>query len=820
MKAGTAWLRAGAMCLLMLVVLPLAVLAEDAQSVEELLFGPEIVGPLPEEDVRAVLEKHPDDAALHYAASWYLRGDEGKRALARAIELDPSFEVVAVAQETYRCWGRDESLLRRFAELDPDNALPHYLLSSHALSTKGDPAARLAHLEAALSKPHFRSYHDRDLTAKFALLEKVGANPLRKMALWSSQLLPYLPVTRNGARRIIERGDEKLAGGDSAGALADYRLATRAAGHLLQDEPRLLISKMVARSILVIVERERVALYEQTGQPVELAEATLRLDTFKALRPVAPAEGLTQQLIPLVLLQERQVRWPADELQRALGHSQEFARSAERARGAIREYLASPRYRYAVDTLLRIRLEEGEEGAWQRLWPNGDSGPLGERFGKVAAAVAQLEEAYGNFRGKSARAESYEVAAAGTLRALAAAQSTFVARCIVDQDGDGAGEYGYLQELAGGVIPRTRKVALAPGEVFSSVFGTTDKHGVVHNIGYCYVLFLPTGAGPAARESDGAVPRAKWEDANRQETRWIAYAWPQEHGVTGTLAFAINQQCEVYVCENADGRYSGPEKAPAPGAALAPNEGLERNLDSGFPGPGQKGSDGLEWVRGDRFFPPRRPRRVEHRRRPETIRGMNIYETAAAGTLRSLAAAQATFVARCIVDQDRDGAGEYGYFQELGGGAVPRSRVAALAPGEVFSQSMAKVDARGVAKKSGYCYIIYLPTASGPAVMESASAVPVTEAANANAQEVRWLAYAWPEHFASTGTHCFAVNQEMRVYISNNADGRYNGPENPPKPGAALVPNAGKEQNLGSIFPDADTPASDGQHWIRVEFPR
>ncbi|MCK4298629.1 MAG: hypothetical protein KAX80_03805, partial [Planctomycetes bacterium] len=199
---------------------------EAVESVEELLFGPEIVGPLAEEDVRAVLEKHPDDAALHYAASWYLPGDQGKRALARAIELDPSFEVVALAQETYRSWAREAPLLQRFAELDPDNALPHYLLSGHALSTKRDPVARLAHLETALSKPYFRSYHDRDVTAKFALLDEIGANPSRKMSLYSSMLLPYLSVVRNGARSIVERGKKRLAAGDAAGALADYRLAT------------------------------------------------------------------------------------------------------------------------------------------------------------------------------------------------------------------------------------------------------------------------------------------------------------------------------------------------------------------------------------------------------------------------------------------------------------------------------------------------------------------------------------------------------------------------------------------------------------------
>ncbi len=514
------------------------------------------------------------------------------------------------------------------------------------------------------------------------------------------------------------------------------------------------------------------------------------------------------------------MQWPADELQRALESSPDFARVVQNARETMQQYLASPAYREVVDLFLTTALDKGEEAALEKVWPYYDSGPLSRPFEKVKAAVQELEEAYPSVLRKTSVIASFELAAAGTLRSLAAAQSTFVARCIVDQDGDGAGEYGYFQELAGGVAPRTRKVALAPGEMFSAVFGRTDKYGLVKKNGYCYVLYLPTAAGPATRERDGAVPHTDVKNGNPQETRWIAYAWPEEFGVTGQRAFAINQQAEVYMCENADGRYNGPEKMPKPGAALAPNEGREQNLDSGFPGPGARGSDGQEWVLAGSLQPPRQPRQVERRRGAEIIRGMNVYETAAAGTLRSLSAAQATFVARCIVDQDGDGAGEYGYFQELGGGVVPRSRVAALAPGEVFSQSMSRADAGGVVKKSGYCYVIYLPTATGPAVTESAGSVPAADQRKANAQETRWIAYAWPQHFASTGTHCFVVNQHTKVYVCDNADGRYNGPENAPKPGAALNPQAPSPENLDAGFPDPSSPASDGQHWVQVEFPR
>jgi len=201
------------------------------------------------------------------------------------------------------------------------------------------------------------------------------------------------------------------------------------------------------------------------------------------------------------------------------------------------------------------------------------------------------------------------------------------------------------------------------------------------------------------------------------------------------------------------------------------------------------------------------------------------YETAAAGTLRSLAAAQSTFVSRCIVDQDGDGAGEYGFLQELAGAVAPRGRAAALAPGEVFSAAMGNVNANGVASKSGYAYIVYLPTASGTATTESAGSVPAANAANANVQETRWVAYAWPMDYGSTGYRCFAVNQQAEVYQASNeqaantpyynGDGTGSGDSIPP-PGAAYVANGGLEANLDSAFPAPGTAASDGQNWSQA----
>jgi len=208
----------------------------------------------------------------------------------------------------------------------------------------------------------------------------------------------------------------------------------------------------------------------------------------------------------------------------------------------------------------------------------------------------------------------HETAAAGTLRSLAAAQTTFVVRCFVDQDGDGAGEYGCLRELCGSAIVRGRSRTLAPGEMFPGAMGKVNKLGIVTKTGYCYIVYLPTNAGPAISGDAGAGPVADPLNADAQETRWCAYAWPKEYGVTGRRVFVINQQAEVNVASNQrpDGKplYSGDgtnagDVIPKPGAALVPSDGREQDLDGDLIPAGarfqstvvssHRGSDGQEW---------------------------------------------------------------------------------------------------------------------------------------------------------------------------------------------------------------------------------
>ncbi len=212
---------------------------------------------------------------------------------------------------------------------------------------------------------------------------------------------------------------------------------------------------------------------------------------------------------------------------------------------------------------------------------------------------------------------------------------------------------------------------------------------------------------------------------------------------------------------------------------------------------------------------------------PQLLRSrISSNETAAIGTLTTLRTVQAQFQQAIVVDQNSNGIGEYGLFQELSGAEVPRGGINARTPGEFISQELGAVDANGIASKAGYHFLIFLPTDGvGPAVSEGDLTVPlpnVEVAADADEQEVRWCCYAWPISRTETGNRVFCVNQTGTVYQSSNeaATQLYSGTTTMPAVDAAFILVAGNPpiDNLGGRFPRlgvAETGA-DGGTWVPV----
>lgn len=138
------------------------------------------------------------------------------------------------------------------------------------------------------------------------------------------------------------------------------------------------------------------------------------------------------------------------------------------------------------------------------------------------------------------------------------------------------------------------------------------------------------------------------------------------------------------------------------------------------------------------------------------------------GTLKSLSTSQAQFQQEALVDQDGDGAGEYGLFQELCG-TVPCRQSGIVADPTFMSASFGTTaaGAGGVASKSGYAFLIYLPDAAGAPHPEKNVLARGAVAADADAQERIWVAYAWPAH-PDAGTYAYVVNQEGRIFRSED----------------------------------------------------
>ncbi|GEM_PF-2571109 len=158
--------------------------------------------------------------------------------------------------------------------------------------------------------------------------------------------------------------------------------------------------------------------------------------------------------------------------------------------------------------------------------------------------------------------------AMGSLKAISTGQVMFMSDGLVDQNGNGRGEFGFLSEL-GGAAPCRKSGTQVESEFYiPAVLGKVDAHGVAKKNGYCFKVYLPDGRGGAVEETDREVPRVGREGARMQERAFIVYAWPEEPGKTGLRMFAIDPQGMIFAKDCAD-------EASAPSGSPAWNEAVE-----------------------------------------------------------------------------------------------------------------------------------------------------------------------------------------------------------------------------------------------------
>ncbi|MFQ5503834.1 MAG: DUF2950 family protein [Planctomycetota bacterium] len=201
----------------------------------------------------------------------------------------------------------------------------------------------------------------------------------------------------------------------------------------------------------------------------------------------------------------------------------------------------------------------------------------------------------------AARINANESAAIATLKNLSSSQAQVQASGTIDANGNGAGEYGFFQELSGS---RNVKAAsggdIADGEssvrvtppVLSGAFGALDSNGRILRSGYYFMMMLP-GAGATPVPEPALTANYTLVSAAQAEVLWAAFAWPSSFGNSGKRTFFINQAGDVLQTANATQRYSGTTTVPAFTGVLV--AGASNRMDSTLAVNGT-GQDGGRWT--------------------------------------------------------------------------------------------------------------------------------------------------------------------------------------------------------------------------------
>ena len=184
---------------------------------------------------------------------------------------------------------------------------------------------------------------------------------------------------------------------------------------------------------------------------------------------------------------------------------------------------------------------------------------------------------------------------------------------------------------------------------------------------------------------------------------------------------------------------------------------------------------------------------------------LNSNETAAIATMRTLISAQAQFQATARADVNNNGVGEYGYFAEMSGGIGVRGG-AVLSP-PVLSPAFRNADNYGVVSRSGYFYILALPSSTGTPIPPSN-----VNLVDPDLAETTWACYAWPVSYGNTGNRTFFVNQGGDIVTTD--DPSYSGPDpsGAPMPANAAFLGAGGATTITGRLATGAT-GRDGNFW-------
>jgi len=159
------------------------------------------------------------------------------------------------------------------------------------------------------------------------------------------------------------------------------------------------------------------------------------------------------------------------------------------------------------------------------------------------------------------RARAHEAAVIQALRNLSSAEELVRTRAVLDLDGNGVPEYGFLGEVTGLTPLRGSGDLLSP--VSRIGFVDVDADGLSTQKGYLFRLYLPDAGGVGVPETATTVGTV---DPILASSYYTVLAWPQIYGSSGQRTFFLNQSGEIVATVAPD--YSGKSSMPPANAAL------------------------------------------------------------------------------------------------------------------------------------------------------------------------------------------------------------------------------------------------------------
>lgn len=210
----------------------------------------------------------------------------------------------------------------------------------------------------------------------------------------------------------------------------------------------------------------------------------------------------------------------------------------------------------------------------------------------------------------SARLNANESSAIATLKNISSAQAQCQASSVIDQNANGAGEYGCFAELSGVAnvrVPATSTATLRINPpTLSTAFGTISTTGTLQTVvrsGYAFAMFLPAqttaiGVNESVQTTPGQGGGVTGVGQTEAESMWCCYAWPTAYGNTGKRTFFINQAGDVLATTGTALQYNGATQVPGWDAAfdaapVAPS--VAGRMDSPVAS-GKVGTDGNTWT--------------------------------------------------------------------------------------------------------------------------------------------------------------------------------------------------------------------------------